>query len=100
MKVRSIVLLLAVLLTTMLVLSACGGSSSGGGEVTVKGQITKVDVAAKTFTINSGGKDYDFKMVSSSKGDMNEIKQHSDQKKEVEVKYKGSSAPYEVISAD
>lgn len=101
MKLRAMVLLVAVLLMAALALGACGGSSgSSGGESTVKGLVTKVDTTAKTFTIDASGKTYDFKMTGSSKGDINEIKQHMDQKKEIDVKYKGSSPPYEVVSAD
>lgn len=99
MKLRSIVLLLAVVLIASLALGACGGSS-GGAESTVTGQVTKVDTAAKTFTISASGKTYDFKMVSGSKGDINEIKEHMDLKKDITVKYKGSSSPYEVVNAD
>lgn len=101
-QLRATMLVALVLLVSALVLSACGGSggSSSGGETAIKGVPTKVDTNAKTFTIDSGGKSYDFKMASGSKGDMNEIKQHADQKKEIEVRYKGSAAPYEVVSAD
>ena len=101
MKLRAMVLLTAVLLVAALTLSACSGSSSSGGESTVKGLVTKVDTDAKTFTVDASGKTYDFKMASSSKGDIKEIKEeHQDKKKEIDVKYKGSSSPYEVVSAD
>jgi hypothetical protein len=40
-------------------------------------------------------------LVSGSKGDINEIKTtHLDGKSQVEVKYKGSNSPYDVVSAD
>lgn len=99
MKLRSAILLLVIVFTATLALGACGGSN-GGAESTVTGQVTKVDTAAKTFTISASGKTYDFKMVSGSKGDMNEINEHMALKKDITVKYKGSAAPYEVINAD
>ena len=98
LKARSVVLLMSVLVVSMLVLNACGGSS--GGETTIKGQVTKVDTGAKTFSMESGGKSYDFAMTSTSKGDINEVKEHMDRKKEIEVRYRGSSPPYEVTYAD
>lgn len=98
-QARAVTLLVAVLLMSLLVLSACGGTSAGA-ETTIKGMPTKVDVAAKTFTVESGGKSYDFKMTDKSKGEMAEIKEHMDQKKEIEVKYKGATPPYEVVNAD
>jgi hypothetical protein len=79
-------------------LGACTGE--GGRERVVKGQVTRVDLATQTFTVRGDdGKSYEFKMVSGSKGDLPEIKEHMDLKKPVEVKYRGTTPPYEVISA-
>ena len=100
MKTPWIVVLLCVVLSTVLVTSGCGASGSGGGETALAGIVTKVDTTAKTFTVNSGGKDYDFKMSATSKGDIAEIKEHMELKKSIDVKYKGSSSPYEVVDAD
>jgi len=99
---RTTSLVFAILLVSMLALSACGGSSatSSGGETTLSGQVTKVDTSAKTFTVDSNGKSYNFKLVSGSAGDINEIKKHMDTKEQIDVKYKGTTAPYDVVSAD
>ena len=94
-----IVAVLCVVLVATLVSSACAGGGAGG-DTTIKGNVTKVDTTARTFSINSGGRDYDFRMTGSSKGDINEIKEHFDLKKEVEVQYKAGSSPYEVVNAD
>jgi len=100
-SMRTISLMFAILLASMLALSACGGSTtSGGGEATLSGQVTKVDTGAKTFTVDSNGKSYDFKLVSGSSGDINEVKKHMDTKEKIDVKYKGTTAPYDVVSAD
>ena len=100
-QLRAAFLVGAILLVAMLVLSACGGSSGSGGSTSnIKGLVTKVDTSAKTFTVDSNGKTYDFKMVSDSKGDINEVKKHMDTKEQIEVQYKGSSSPYDVVSAD
>lgn len=90
------VLLLAA---AMLGLSACTGE--GGREREVKGQVTRVDLATQTFTVQGDdGRAYEFKMVSGSKGDLPEIKEHMDRKKPIEVRYRDGTTPtYEVISA-
>lgn len=98
-QLRAASLVIVILLLSMLVLSACGGSSGGSG-TTVKGLVTKVDTGAKTFSVDAGGKTYDFKLVGDSKGDMAEIKKHMDTKEQIEVQYKGSASPYDVVSAD
>jgi hypothetical protein len=97
-KPRPLLLLQSVALGAVLVLAACGGSSGND----IKGTVTKLDVNAKTFSVHAtDGKDYNFQLTSSSKGEINEIKStHLDKKEQVEVKYKGASTPYEVISAD
>ena len=100
MRRLSIVLALSVLMVVSVSLLACTGGGGGGSEMTVTGLITKVDVNAKTFSLNGGGKDYDFKMVAASKGDISEIKEHLDEKKQVDVKYKNTGSPYEVVAAD
>lgn len=90
-----------LVLVAALFAAACSGGGGGSGEQTINGQVTKVDTAAKTFSVNANNKDYDFKMVQISKGDINEIKQHFDGKKPIEVRYRtNSSSPYEVAFAD
>lgn len=99
MRMPWIMVLLCVVVSSVFFTSACG-STGGGGETAIAGLVTKVDTSAKTFSVNSGGKDYDFKMTATSKGDIAEIKEHMDLKKSIDVKYKGSSSPYEVVDAD
>ena len=94
---RVYVVLCIMLAVVALTLTACGGSS----QPTIKGTVTKVDLPTKTFTVQAtDGKSYDFKMVADSKGDLSEIKEHMDLKKQIEVKYRGTTSPYEVVSAD
>ena len=46
------------------------------------------------------GKKYDFKVPSgSAKVDLTHIKEHMDEKQEVEVRYTGDTAPYEATYA-
>lgn len=89
----------ALLIVVTLTLCACVGGG-GGGQKEVKGLVTSVDANAKTFTVaGDDGKTYDFRMVSGSKGDLPELKEHMDLKKPVEVKYRGTTSPYEVVEA-
>ncbi len=82
-----------------LALAACGPTGNGG-EREVRGQVTAVDAAASTFTVRGAdGRDYRFKLVEGSKADLPEIKTHFDRKQPVEVRYRGTTEPYEVISA-
>lgn len=99
MRWRSVAFLcVALALLAPALLGACGGA---GDQKTVKGQVTAVDAGARTFSVRGNdGKTYDFKMVAGSKGDLAELKEHLDLKKEVEVTYRGSAAPYEVVNAD
>lgn len=97
MKRRAGVLLLCVLL---LAVGMGGCSGEGGGEKQIKGQVTGFDIGTKTFTVQGNdGKSYEFKMVDGSRGDLPEIKEHMDLKKPVEVRYRGTTSPYEVVSA-
>lgn len=81
-----------------LTLGACGGAGGDGQEI--RGLVTGVDAGAQTFTIQGDdGRSYIFKMVDGSRGDLPEIKEHMDLKKPVEVRYRGTAPPYEVISA-
>ena len=94
---RVFAVLAVALVVVALALTACGG----GGQQRVKGMVTRVDLPSKSFTVQgSDGKSYDFKMVADSKGDLAEIKEHMDLKKAIEVTYRGTAAPYEVVGAD
>lgn len=90
----------ALLIVVTLTLCACVVGGAGGDQKEVKGLVTSVDANAKTFTVaGDDGKTYDFRMVSGSKGDLPELKEHMDLKKPVEVKYRGTTSPYEVVEA-
>lgn len=95
----SLILCVALTLGATLALGACGGPS-GDGEREIKGLVTGVDAGAKTFTVQGDdGRSYAFRMVEGSKAELPEIKEHMDLKKPVEVRYKGTAPPYEVVSA-
>src|SRR5581483_10687460 len=67
--------------------SACSSSNGGGDTKSINGMVTRTDTSTQTFSVKGkDGKDYEFKMVKGSKGDIKEIKEHQDLKKEVEVK--------------
>ena len=92
-------LYIALLIVVGLTSSACL-RPGGGDQREVKGLVTRVDATAKTFTVaGDDGKTYDFRMVAGSKGDLPEIKEHMDLKKPVEVKYRGTTSPYDVVEA-
>ncbi len=97
-KLRPIILLQSAVFGAALLVAACGGSSGKD----IKGTVTAADANAKTFTVKAtNGQTYNFVMDSSSKGSMDEIAgSHLKNKEQIEVKYKGSSSPYTVVSAD
>lgn len=73
--------------------------SQSGPEATVKGKVTKVDVRARTFTLQGDdGKSYDFKVTDSSRADLNTLASSLGSSQEVEVTYRNTSPPYEVVS--
>jgi hypothetical protein len=85
-------LALALMLALPGTLTACAG-----GDDSIKGQVTAVDAAARTFSVQAeDGKKYDFKVPEGSTAvDLTHIKEHMDQKTVIEVKYKGGTSPYE-----
>ncbi len=96
MKRSFVVFWFALVLILPLALSACGG-----GEQSIKGTVSSVDATARTFSVQAtDGKKYDFKVPSgSAKVDLTHIKEHMDEKKEIEVRYTGDTAPYEATYA-
>ncbi len=93
-------LLLVLLLALPLAVGACGSGGSGGAEQSVNGQVVGVDAAAKTFSLQAtDGKRYDFKLKTGGSVDLVHVKEHMDSKKEIEVRYTGSTAPYEASYA-
>jgi len=96
---RQIALLVLLLLVLPLALGACG-SAAAGAEQSVKGQVIGVDAGAQTFSFQGNdGKKYDFKVKAGSGVDLVHVKEHMDNKKEIEVKYSGTTAPYEASYA-
>ncbi|CAA9558374.1 MAG: hypothetical protein AVDCRST_MAG18-872 [uncultured Thermomicrobiales bacterium] len=96
MSPRSRILLLgvALLLALPLALGACGGAS----ERSITGQVVAVDATAKTFSVQAtDGKRYDFKAGGGV--DIVHVKEHMDGKKQIEVKYSGTTSPYEASHA-
>ena len=93
-RLRIIALIVLAALALPLALGACAGN----GEQSVKGQVVAVDAAARTFSVQaSDGKRYDFKAGSGV--DLTHIKEHQDEKKQIEVRYTGTSSPYEASYA-
>lgn len=93
-RCRIVVLILLIALVLPLALGACGGA----GEQKVTGQVLAVDATAKTFSLQgSDGKRYDFKAGSGV--DLTHIKEHMDEKKPIEVRYTGTTSPYEASYA-
>ena len=77
-------------------LTACTKS----GELSIKGTVTAVDATARTFSVQAtDGKTYNFKVASGSSVDLTHIKEHMDEKKQIEVKYSGTTSPYEASYA-
>lgn len=93
-RLRFSAVVLLVILALPLTLGACGGN----GEQKITGQVVAVDATAKTFSVQaSDGKRYDFKAGSGV--DLTHVKEHLDEKKQVEVRYTGTSSPYEASYA-
>lgn len=90
------IVVFALLLTLPLALSACTKS----GELSLKGTVTAVDATARTFSVQAtDGKTYNFKVPAGSSVDLTHIKEHMDEKKQIEVKYSGTTSPYEASYA-
>ena len=90
---RTLALLaLALILVLPVALTACAR-----GENSLRGQVTAVDATARTFSVQAeDGKKYDFKVPEgSTKVDLTHVKEHMDNKTQIEVKYKGETSPYE-----
>ncbi|HEY8597544.1 MAG TPA: hypothetical protein VIL85_03880 [Thermomicrobiales bacterium] len=94
------ILLLVLLLLLPLAVGSCGAGGSGSAEQSVKGQVVGVDAGAKTFSLQGNdGKRYDFKLKAGGSVDLVHVKEHMDNKKVIEVRYTGSTAPYEASYA-
>lgn len=94
-QLRIAALVLFVVLVLPVALGACGSA----GEQKAAGQVVAIDATARTFSLRaSDGKRYDFKAGSGV--DLTHVKEHMDEKKQIEVRYTGSSAPYDASYAD
>jgi len=70
-----------------------------GPQATVTGEVTKVDPAARTFTVQGAdGKDYDFSASAGSQVDLAALAANLASKQQVTVTYSGTAAPYLVVS--
>ena len=93
-QLRMVALIVFIALALTLALGACGGA----GEQKVTGQVLAVDATAKTFSLRgSDGQRYDFKAGSGV--DLTHVKEHMDEKKQIEVRYTGTTSPYEASYA-
>jgi hypothetical protein len=100
-SLRSALVAFGALVVLTVTMAACI-PGSGGGDVTINGLVTRSDTNARTFTVQTtDGRTLDFRMVSNSKGNIMEIKEHQDLRKPIEVRYKpGGNPPYDVSFAD
>ncbi|MFN8512923.1 MAG: hypothetical protein U0232_14110 [Thermomicrobiales bacterium] len=74
-------------------------SNTSGPQATVTGEVTKLDPAARTFTVRgTDGKDYDFTASANSQVDLAALATNFASKQQVTVTYRGTTAPYEVVS--
>lgn len=76
-----------------------GAAGTPGPEATITGQVTKVDPAAYTFTVQAAdGKTYDFLATTNSRVDFTTLASNLVSKQQVTVVYRNTAPPYDVIS--
>lgn len=76
-----------------------GSAGTSGPEATITGQVTKVDPAAYTFTVQAAdGKTYDFLATTNSRVDFTALASNLASKQQVTVVYRNTTPPYDVIS--
>lgn len=81
--------------------ASSGGATANtsGPQATVTGEVTKLDPAARTFTVRgTDGKDYDFNASANSQVDLVALATNFASKQQVTITYRGTTAPYEVVS--
>jgi hypothetical protein len=72
---------------------------ASGPEMTVSGQVTAVDPAARTFTLRAtDGKTYDFAVNPSIDVDFTSLANNLASTQQITVTYRGTTAPYDVVS--
>jgi hypothetical protein len=86
----------ALALTLPLTLAAC----TRDGEHSIKGTVSAVNATDRTFSVQAtDGKTYNFNVPTGSSVDLTHIKEHMDEKTQIEVRYKGDTSPYEASYA-
>src|SRR4051794_1271212 len=87
------------LVPTAQALATQAAGSTDGPEATVTGRVTRVDVAARTFTVQgTDGTNYDFTATTNSQVDLATLASDLATKRDVTVTYRNTTSPYEVIS--
>jgi hypothetical protein len=79
--------------------AAASAPAASGAQMTVTGEVTKLDPVARTFTVRGAdGKDYDFSASTNSQVDLTALAANLASKQQVTITYRGAAAPYEVVS--
>lgn len=79
--------------------AAASAPAASGPQLTVTGEVTKLDPAARTFTVKgTDGKDYDFTASANSQVDLTALAANLASKQQVTITYRGATPPYEVVS--
>ncbi len=79
--------------------TAPAAPTASGPQLSVTGEVTKVDPSARTFTVRgTDGKDYDFTASANSQVNIAALATNLVSKQQITVTYRGTAAPYEVVS--
>ena len=79
--------------------TAAGAPATSGAQLTVTGEVTRLDPVARTFAVRgTDGKDYDFTASANSQVDLTALAANLASKQQVTVAYRGTAPPYEVVS--
>lgn len=87
------------LLPTAQAFATQAAGTTGGPEATITGKVTKVEITARTFTVQAtDGTNYDFIATTGSQVDFTTLATNLVTKQEVTVTYLNTTAPFEVRS--
>jgi hypothetical protein len=79
--------------------AAVSAPAASGPQLTVTGEVTKLDPVARTFTVRgTDGKDYDFTASANSQVDLTALATNLASKAQVTITYSGTTPPYQVVS--